>query len=70
MVMRGAFLIGTVITLLIVGLLVMKNVQTETSTDTNKIEKIEHAREAAEQVNKAMQQVQGAVKNSSVETGE
>gem|GEM_PF-6948277 len=68
--MRGAFLIGTVITLLIVGLLVMKNVQTETSTDTNKIEKIEHAREAAEQVNKAMQQVQGAVKNSSVETGE
>lgn len=48
--MRGAFLVVILITLLIVGLLVAKNMTSEVNDETQKIESIQKAKETAREV--------------------
>jgi len=56
--MRGAFIIIVVITLLIVGILVLKNYNTGVTKDTaTKREAIDMSKEAAEKANKAAQKI-------------
>ncbi len=55
--MRGAFIIVTVVTLLIVGILVIKNYNSGPSGTATKREAIEKGKEAAEKANKAMQKI-------------
>ncbi|MBW2563914.1 MAG: hypothetical protein JRE29_07760 [Deltaproteobacteria bacterium] len=56
--MRGLFIIITAITLLIVGILVIKNYNTGVTEDTaTKREAIDMSKEAAEKANKAAQKI-------------
>jgi len=56
--MKGAFIIVIVITLLIVGILVIKNYNTVVTEDTaTKREAIDMSKEAAEKANKAVQKI-------------
>ena len=56
--MKGAFIILTVITLLIVGILVIKNYNTGVTVDTaTKREAIDMTKDAAEKANKADQKI-------------
>ena len=56
--MKGAFIIVIVITLLIVGILVIKEYNTGVTEDTaTKKEAIDMSKEAAEQANKAAQKI-------------
>ena len=56
--MKGAFIIITVITLLIIGILVIKNYNTGVTEDTAKRrEAIDMSQEAAEKANKAVQKI-------------
>ena len=56
--MKGAFIIVIVITLLIVGILVIKNYNTDVTEGTaTKREAIDMSKEAAEKANKAVQKV-------------
>ena len=56
--MKGAFIIITVITLLIVGILMIKNYNTGVTEDTAKRrEAIDMSQEAAEKANKAVQKI-------------
>ncbi len=47
--MRGAFLVITVITMLIVGFLVMKNIGTDPVEEASQIETIQKAKDAAKE---------------------
>ncbi len=54
--MKGAFIIVIVITMLIVGIMVIKNYNTGVTEDTaTKREAIDMSKEAAEKANKAIQ---------------
>ncbi len=56
--MRGAFIFVIVITLLIFGILVIKNYNTGVTVDTaTKREAIDMSKEAAEEANKAAQKI-------------
>ena len=56
--MKGAFIIITVITLLIIGILVIKNYSTGVTEDTaTRREAIDMSKEAAEKANKAVQKI-------------
>ena len=56
--MRGLFIIITAITLLIVGILVIKNYNTGITADTaTKREAIDMSKDAAEKANKAAQKI-------------
>jgi hypothetical protein len=56
--MKGAFIIITVITLLIVGIMVIKNYNTGVTEDTAiRREAIDMSKEAAEKANKAVQKI-------------
>jgi len=56
--MKGLFIIITVITLLIVGILVIKNYNTGVTEDAvTKREAIDMSKEAAEKANKAAQKI-------------
>jgi len=56
--MRGIFIIVIVITLLIVGILVIKNYNTGVTEDTaTKREAIDMSKEAAEKANKGVQKI-------------
>ncbi len=55
--MRGALIVGIVIALLIVGVLVIKNIQTSPHGGPNKKEAIERAEKAAESAEKAIERI-------------
>jgi len=56
--MKGIFIIVIVITLLIVGILVIKNFNTGATADTaTKREAIDKSKEAAEKANKGVQKI-------------
>ena len=56
--MRGAFLILTLIALLIVGLLVVKNMTTEVDDGAQRVETIQKAKDTAQEVEKKAREVQ------------
>lgn len=68
--MRGAFIIGLLIVSLIVGLLVMKNMGSDSSSGVNKTQAkqyIEKAESAADDVNKRMNDISKRTKAADVD---
>ena len=61
--MKGAFFIVVLIALVIVGLLVMKDMDTETADGVKRREAVEKAEDAAAEAEKAMERVKDAAKN-------
>lgn len=61
--MRGAFFIVILIALVIVGFLVMKDMDTETADGTKRREAVEKAEAAAAEAEKAMERVKESAKN-------
>ncbi|MEZ4551109.1 MAG: hypothetical protein R2874_11680 [Desulfobacterales bacterium] len=61
--MKGAFFIVILIALVIVGLLVMKDMDTETADGVKRREAVEKAEDAAAEAEKAMERVKDAAKN-------
>ena len=61
--MKGAFFIVILISLVIVGLLVMKDMDTETADGVKRREAVEKAEDAAAEAEKAMERVKDAAKN-------
>jgi len=62
--MRGAFIIITLIAMLIVGILVIKDMKTESADGLNKKQVIEKAEKAAEEVEKSMDRVKDLTKKA------
>jgi hypothetical protein len=61
--MKGAFFIVILVALLIVGILVMKDMDTETADGVKRREAVEKAEDAAAAAEKAMERVKDAAKN-------
>jgi hypothetical protein len=61
--MKGAFFIIILIALLIVGILVMKDMDTETADGVKRREAVEKAEAAAAEAEKAMDRVKESAKN-------
>ena len=61
--MKNAFFIVILIALVIVGLLVMKDMDTETADGVKRREAVEKAEDAAAEAEKAMERVKDAAKN-------
>ncbi len=62
--MRGAFIIITLIAMLIVGILVIKDMKTESVDGLNKKEVIEKAEKAAEEAEKSLDRVKDLTKKA------
>ncbi len=62
--MRGAFFVVILIAMLIVGILVIRDMKTETEKGVTKTEAIDRARETAHTVDDAMQKIKDAAKQS------
>ncbi len=62
--MRGAFLIVMAIALLIVGILVVKNLQTDAVDGVRKKEAVERAEEAAEALDDAMKKIKKSAREA------
>jgi len=62
--MRGAFIIITLIAMLIVGILVIKDMQTESVDGLNKKEVIEKAEKTAKEVEKSMDRIKDLTKKA------
>jgi len=61
--MRGAFFIVILIAMLIVGILVVKDMKTETVDGVERSKAIEKAEDAAKQAEEAMDQIKKSAKN-------
>lgn len=61
--MRGSFMILIVIVVLIVGILTIKNMRTETEPGVDRAKTVEKAEEAARQAEEATKRIEDAVKN-------
>ncbi len=62
--MRGAFIIITLIAMLIVGILVIKEMQTESADGLNKKEVIEKAEKKIKEAEKSMDKVKDLTKKA------
>ncbi|MFO7558125.1 MAG: hypothetical protein R6X10_04795 [Desulfobacterales bacterium] len=62
--MRGAFIIITLIALLIVGILVIQEMQTESADGLNKKEVIEKAEKTVQEAEKSMDKVKDLTKKA------
>lgn len=62
--MRGALLVVVAITLLIVGILVIKNMQPSSTDDLSKKEIIEKAEKTAENAEKAINKIKASSKRA------
>ena len=62
--MRGIMLVGLLIVALIIGILVVKDMQTEDQTGTKNIERIDRAKEAAANAEKEMNRIKDAAKEA------
>lgn len=62
--MRGAFIIITLIAMLIVGILVIKEMQTESADGLNKKEVIEKAEKTVKEAEKSMDKVKDLTKKA------
>lgn len=60
--MRGVLLAAFLVVALIIGILVVKDMNTETSDDTKRIENIDRARQAAETANKSTDKIKEAAR--------
>ncbi|MFZ0133141.1 MAG: hypothetical protein WAK95_11400 [Desulfobacterales bacterium] len=63
--MRGAWLIGLTVVLLIIGLLVMKNMGMENSTGTPKTQALKHTKEAESTAGRAFEKIKDVNKQVS-----
>ncbi len=61
--MRGAFFIVILIAMLIVGILTIKDMKTETEEGVTREKSVEKAEEAARQVEEAMDRIKKSAKN-------
>lgn len=62
--MRGSFMIIIVIVVLIVGILTIKNMKTETEPGVERAQTMEKAHDAARQAEDASKRIQDAAKNA------
>ena len=62
--MRGVFIAAFLVVALIIGILVIKDMNTETSDGTKRIENIDRAREAAETVKKSTDKIKEAARRA------
>lgn len=62
--MRGIFIAAFLVVALIVGILVVKDMNTETSDNNKRIENIDRARQAAETVNKSNDKIKEAARRA------
>jgi len=61
--MRGSFFIVILIAMLIVGILTIKNMKTETADGVTREKAVEKAEEAAKQAEEAMDRIKDSAKN-------
>jgi uncharacterized protein YxeA len=61
--MKGALFIVILLALVVVGILVMKDMNTETADGVKRREAVEMAEEAAKEAEKAMERVKESAKN-------
>lgn len=66
--MRGAFIFVIVIALLIVGILVVKDMDSETADGVKRREAVEKAEDAAREVDKAMDRMRESAKQLEIPT--
>lgn len=62
--MRGSFMIIIVIVVLIIGILTIKNMKTETEPGVERAQAVEKAHDAARQAEEASKRIQDAAKNA------
>jgi large-conductance mechanosensitive channel len=62
--MRGIFIAAFLVVALIVGILVVKDMNTETNDNNKRIENIDRARQAAETVNKSNDKIKEAARRA------
>ena len=62
--MRGVLIAAFLVVALIIGILVVKDMNTETSDGTKRIENIDRAREAAETVKKSTDRIKEAARRA------
>lgn len=68
--MKGAFFIVILIAMLIVGILTIKDMKTETVDGTTREKAVERAGEAAQQVDEAMKRIKDSTKNIEIPSRE
>ncbi|MCD6584144.1 MAG: hypothetical protein J7K96_00100 [Desulfobacteraceae bacterium] len=68
--MKGAFFIVILIAMLIVGILTIKDMKTETVDGTTREKSVEKAEEAAQQVEEAMKRIKDSTKNIEIPSRE
>jgi len=68
--MKGAFFIVILIAMLIVGILTIKDMKTETVNGTTREKAVEKAKDAAQQVDEAMKRIKDSTKNIAIPSRE
>ena len=68
--MKGAFFIVILIAMLIVGILTIKDMKTETVDGPAREKSVEKAEEAAQQVDEAMKRIKDSTKNIEIPSRE
>jgi len=61
--MKGAFYVVILVALLIVGILTIKNMKTETREGVSREKAVEKAKDAAQEAEKAMDRIKKSAKN-------
>jgi riboflavin synthase len=62
--MRGIMMVALLIVALIIGILVVQDMQTEDATGTKNIERVDRAKESAKNANKAIDRIKNTAKEA------